>query len=168
MKAKYPSIFNQELNYKEHFIYSTNYNRTITSAVSHFYGLQNKIVDTEFPFEATDKRTNPPQPELLYDVNATPKTTLVGGAMPFPVHTWLDDGVDPDVMMQAHHSCPLTKKSMNKQLQALNTEVASTPKFTALLEEAKKKFKVTDQDFDKDMLDIKKCYFIADQMIMDY
>jgi hypothetical protein len=48
IKAKYPGLFNQTMKPDEYFIYSTNVNRTIASAVSHFYGLQNQFSTDSF------------------------------------------------------------------------------------------------------------------------
>jgi hypothetical protein len=88
-KARYANFLGTKLAYNEYHILSTNFNRTIMSAVSHIMGLQEKISDVPLSFAKDDERTLPPQKPLLFDPTTDPETPLPAGLVPFPTHDFI-------------------------------------------------------------------------------
>ena len=166
-KTRYENLLGTEMAYNEYFIYATNFNRTIMSAVSHFQGLQLKFTSTALPFQKKDPRTLPPQENLLFDVLTDDDTPLKAGYVPFPTHNFLGGQGDQDQIMEVQHRCPLAKKLTTANSKALDDELTKSEKFKATLAKAMELYKIDEKVFPATTSDTMKCYFIADYMIMD-
>jgi hypothetical protein len=95
---------------------------------------------------------------------------MTNGLIAFPVHSWADPKIDTNKLLGVDQNCPLVSKQRKYATDAINQEVKTSQIFQDMLAAVIAKYQLKDSDFAfyKDISDLTKCYYIADQMIMDF
>ena len=168
MKARYPEIFNDNFKLSQMDAISTNFNRTISSGISHFFGLFDMFKGEPLPFPNTDRRLQPPK--LTIDPNLDFLTPLPLGYMPIPITSKLNQRI----LMPIRDDCPYGNASAIAAKKRVNDYVMKSPKVLELLEQAAAKYgikNVEDINFKVNgnrTVDIESLFYLGDYAIQDY
>jgi len=165
-KNRYPHIFNSKLSPSEYILRSTDLNRTLTSAQSHFFGLQGRLDGDILPFkDFLDPRlTLASNYNLKIDFeNPGFNTSLPGGIDPFPVHSRLrDHQID---LLIFGNICMANEINVEKNFEAIRQYIDAENTLKDLVEQTKKKLKI-DPNWKTNSL-FKDCYELGDTVIQD-
>ena len=142
MALKYKSFFDQGLNNENYWIRSTDFNRTLMSAFSHMFGLTEELSGQELSFDNNNENLLPPIAKTFAAPSVDFKTALPDGVVPFPIHSRLTDN-EVDMMMFGE-TCPKIKKRVDSLYEQLNNELKEKSSFINLMNEAKKRFSIQD------------------------
>ncbi len=134
IKYRYPDIFNQNFKVSQMEAISTNFNRTISSGLSHFFGLFDMYKGEELPFPNNDPRLQPPK--LTIDPEVGFKTALPKGFTPIPITSKLNQRI----LMPIRDDCPYGKKIALDTKATINELVMKSPKVTELLQTGASKY----------------------------
>ena len=90
IRKRYSNLINARLGADELWVRSTDYNRTLQSAISHLYGMFENDQTNNIAYPKDDNRVLPPfipTPEA----DMTKKTALDVPYIPYPIHTTTKD-----------------------------------------------------------------------------
>ena len=185
-RLRYPSLFSKKLKYNEYNIISTDYNRTVESAISNFIGISEPFREVEdLPFKNGDERLNPPQ-KINFDAAAETKfrSPLPGGFVPFPVHMRIN-GTDTLFKLNNKKVCPSNSKLVEYSEEKVDKYLSASPVVKSIVKKAekifgikkkektqndgkgeKKRVKKHDDDMDGESF-YRRCVHIADFIVMD-
>lgn len=161
---QFEAFFNVSLSREEVWVRSSLRQRTILSANAHLTGVLPSFPFAKMPFEqADDPRITPPwvsmdMKQIKFEA-ATPT-----GYNPTAIYTFSKEDEEMLIPLSAE-TCPRGKKAASDITEKYKQELAASPGFTSMLDEAAKRLGV-DLSKEKDKFDA--CEKIADFVAHDY
>ncbi len=160
---QFEGFFNQSISREEVWVRSSLRQRTILSANAHLIGVLPSFPTDKMPFHADDPRLTPPWLSMdMKQLTFEPATPT--GYSPTAIYTFSKDEEEMLIPLSAE-TCPKGKKAAAEITQKYKQELAASPGFVSMLDEAAKRFGV-DLSKEKDKFDA--CEKIADFVAHDY
>ena len=174
MVAKYPDIFNDKFNPAMMQTKSTNFNRTISSAFSHFMGLVDQFKGKDLDFPDDDPRLFP-SAKITIDPKVGFRTALPNGFEPIPAFS----RPNQRVLQVIRDDCPAGKTAALKAKKEVSDFIMSQDKVKdAMADWAKQLYGINDLEARFKQLNVQpvdnsgaealdKLFFLSDFMIQD-
>lgn len=160
MAGKYPGIFLEEFNSKKHVLLSTEYNRTIVSAISHSVGLFNAFGDDDLEFGPKNDRYKPPVDDFTFPDEPEFTTPLPKGLKLIPISS--SSFGARELHLDEANACKKNFEVKKGPLDEIREKTAETDFFK---ENAKKVLEILNPP--EKSLDFKAVYHLADFVVMD-
>lgn len=169
MKLRYPDIFTPDFNYTQMEAVSTNFNRTISSGLSHFTGIFDMFKGPDLKFDNTDKRLQPPR--LTIDPSKIDfKTALPNGYTPVAINSKLYQRV----LMVERDDCPVGTRAAAASKKKVSEKIMANTTVINKLKQYSSKYGITDiKQINKivkgvEGVDIDSLFLMTDFIIQDY
>ena len=169
MKLRYPDIFTESFNYTQMEAISTNFNRTISSGLSHFTGLFDMFKGPNLPFANDDKRLQPPR--LTIDPTKLDfNTALPFGYTPIAINSKQYQRV----LMVERDDCPVGNRAAAASKKSIGEKIMANTTVINKLKQYSSKYGITDlKQINKmvkgvETVDIDTLFLMTDYIIQDY
>ena len=168
IKLRYPEIFATKFDSSMMEAFSTNYNRTISSALSHFTGIFELFDGKDLQFENTDPRLQPPKLTVSSEVDF--KSALPHGFQPVPVYS----KYNLRILQDMRDDCPNGRFIANTSFWESGERLMKSEAVIKKLTEIALKYGISNlKDINKrvngrESIDTDTMHFITDWVVQDY
>lgn len=162
VKSIYGDIFDDKFSLKDMEALSTEFNRTITSALSHFHGLFDMYSSKKLNLDAKDKKLRPPGFDLDQTEGIKFDTPLPEGFQPIPVFS----GMAGRFMRPERDDCPLGLKRATKSKKTFGDKIMATKEAHKILADLRDYYDFKKPEGQKDTID--DLFHMCDYFLEDY